>query len=468
MPTTRRAPRSCWLPMSAALLTGSVVRDAAAEEPENHHHLPPDYADLLWQMPPASGIAPEYPLAAQFVGADGSNFTSGGLGTVQYVVVHTMQGSYEGSINWFLNPDSDVSAHFCIRSDDGEITQMVNLSDRAWHVGSSNTVAVGIEHEGFVDDASWYTFAMYDESAKLARWLVDHFGLPADREHIVGHVELPNQTHTDPGGNWNWDLYMAMVNDVVGQDVVEGVVVDTSRACELVANADTWITASLASAGELGDAEKCLVTAGTAIRYVHAGPDRVGRRRLALADDTTCAITEGFAEVGAFAGFCPDESLVVAGASVTIDGGAATVADAAGAVVWSDVGAGTHDLVATADGFMQAAVAIDHAGYPGTRIVVRLDPVGSGDSTGGDPSGGGDTVDPSDGDGDSSGFGGDEGTSGAPPQVPGDPDEPALPDTFGESETGEGCGCAAGSRGGPAAPPILAGFVVLALRRRRR
>jgi N-acetyl-anhydromuramyl-L-alanine amidase AmpD len=102
-------------------------------------------------------------------------------------------------------PDSVVSTHYVMRSVDGEVTQMVLDKDRAYHVGSSNRYALGIEHEGFVDDpGKWYTWATYSSSALLTRWLTIKHDIPVDRDHIVGHVELPNQTHTDPGGGWNW------------------------------------------------------------------------------------------------------------------------------------------------------------------------------------------------------------------------------------------------------------------------
>src|SRR5688572_9507084 len=96
--------------------------------------------------PPTWGEAPDYPLAAAFISADPTNFTQGGISSYDYVVVHTMQGYYGGSISWFQNPVADVSAHYCMRSEDGEITQMVHDDDRAWHVGNSNPYAIGIEH----------------------------------------------------------------------------------------------------------------------------------------------------------------------------------------------------------------------------------------------------------------------------------------------------------------------------------
>ncbi|MET9133681.1 hypothetical protein [Streptomyces antibioticus] len=37
------------------------------------------------------------------------------------------------------------------------------------------------------------------------------YGIPVDREHIVGHVEVPGTDHTDPGEHWDWDRYMKLV-----------------------------------------------------------------------------------------------------------------------------------------------------------------------------------------------------------------------------------------------------------------
>ncbi|MBX7081534.1 MAG: N-acetylmuramoyl-L-alanine amidase [Nannocystaceae bacterium] len=450
---------------------------AAAEPPpgappEDHHERPAQYAAPGWSLPPASALAPEYPLAAQFIEADPTNYSPGGMGTVQYVVVHTMQGSYEGSINWFLNPDADVSAHFCMRSADGEITQMVQLADKAWHVGTENAVAVGIEHEGFVDDASWYTWEMYRESAKLARWLADHFGLPLDRDHIVGHVELPNQTHTDPGPNWDWPLYMALVKDVVAADTIEGAIVDGSTPCPWVATQDTWIKTTLQSADALGDDARCFVAAGTEVPYLHASGDLAGHVRVVLTDDGPCAGTavaeQGYAFAEHFSGACDPATMVPSGASVQLDGGAATATDERGGFALGGVAAGTHALSAGAPGYDAAALEVELAGYPGARVVIVLQPIpaddGGGDSGGGSE-GGGSTSDAPE---DPAGTSGGEASSGtAAPDGPG-----ALPDTFGEGpEAPAGCACTAAQGGGADPASGFAALTVVglaALRRRRR
>ncbi|CAM5259886.1 hypothetical protein SBADM41S_08153 [Streptomyces badius] len=41
-----------------------------------------------------------------------------------------------------------VSAHYVIRSSDGEVTQTVRDKATAWHARSANASSVGIEHEG--------------------------------------------------------------------------------------------------------------------------------------------------------------------------------------------------------------------------------------------------------------------------------------------------------------------------------
>lgn len=151
---------------------------------------------------------------AHWVPADPSNYSSGRSAAITTVVVHVTQGSYAGTISWFQNPSSDVSAHYVIRSSDGDVTQMVRERDTAWHARSGNPYSVGLEHEGFVDDPSWFTDAMYRSSAALTRHLADRYGIPKDRAHIVGHHEVPGNDHTDPGPHWDWDYYMQLIGGV--------------------------------------------------------------------------------------------------------------------------------------------------------------------------------------------------------------------------------------------------------------
>ncbi|MGH3756953.1 N-acetylmuramoyl-L-alanine amidase [Actinophytocola sp.] len=144
--------------------------------------------------------------------AHSANYSVGRSSAITTVVIHVTQGSYAGTISWFQNPDSQVSAHYVVRSADGEITHMVADADTAWHARSGNPYSIGIEHEGFVDDPSWFTDAMYRSSAALTTWLCDTYGIPKDRSGIVGHNEVPGNDHTDPGPHWDWDYYIQLVN----------------------------------------------------------------------------------------------------------------------------------------------------------------------------------------------------------------------------------------------------------------
>jgi N-acetylmuramoyl-L-alanine amidase-like protein/transglycosylase-like protein with SLT domain len=163
---------------------------------------------------------------------------------INYVVIHTTQGSYSGTISWFQNPASNVSSHYVIRSSDGQVTQMVREKDIAFHAGNwtYNTQSVGIEHEGFVSDPSWYTDAMYRASAALTRNICLKYGIPMTRSNIIGHNEVPGATHTDPGPNWNWTFYMQLVTQSSPWETI----VDNETSGRFTAS-DNWDFSSFSS-----------------------------------------------------------------------------------------------------------------------------------------------------------------------------------------------------------------------------
>jgi len=159
------------------------------------------------------------------------NYNSRGGTAVREVAIHTMQGSYAGSISWFQNSSAQVSAHYLIRSSDGQVTQMVRESQRAWHVGSHNSHSIGIEHEGYISNPDWYTTAMYNKSAAITRQACARYGgivctramksytsskLSDSSYDILGHQNLTDATHTDPGKYWNWSKYYGLINPSSG------------------------------------------------------------------------------------------------------------------------------------------------------------------------------------------------------------------------------------------------------------
>ncbi|MGW2691519.1 N-acetylmuramoyl-L-alanine amidase [Streptomyces sp. NPDC001296] len=140
--------------------------------------------------------------------------------SIKYIVVHDTEGQWDGVMKLIQDP-TYVSWNYTVRSTDGLIAQHVKAQDVAWHAGNwyVNAKSVGIEHEGFLaaPDA-WYTEAMYRASARLVRYLAGKYGIPLDRQHILGHDNVPGPTtstipgmHTDPGPYWDWRHYFELL-----------------------------------------------------------------------------------------------------------------------------------------------------------------------------------------------------------------------------------------------------------------
>jgi N-acetyl-anhydromuramyl-L-alanine amidase AmpD len=181
------------------------------------HTLTADYGPALWVASP--------------------NYSPGRSTSISAVTIHDTEGSYSSTISWFQNTSSQVSAHYVVRSSDGQITQMVLESNKGWHVGSENSYTIGIEHEGYAAQTGWYTNAMYTNSGalvadicnsgyginpkNLAFWpwaattYYNQSSIPKLCCCIKGHMHYPNQTHTDPGPNWNWETYYRIINSAV-------------------------------------------------------------------------------------------------------------------------------------------------------------------------------------------------------------------------------------------------------------
>jgi hypothetical protein len=99
---------------------------------------------------------------------------------------------------------------------------MVPTQDVAWQAGNwwINTHSVGIENEGFaLQGYQWYTPRLYRSLSRLTKYLADRYSVPLDREHIIGHDQVPgtfgivNQRnmHWDPGPYFDWAQFMALV-----------------------------------------------------------------------------------------------------------------------------------------------------------------------------------------------------------------------------------------------------------------
>ncbi|GAB3622601.1 hypothetical protein GCM10027418_06830 [Mariniluteicoccus endophyticus] len=191
--------------------------------------------------------AAEQATNAIWVPASTSNYTVANRpssNAIKYVVMHVTQGSYAGAISWFQNPAAQSSAHYVIRSSDGQATQMVRHKDIAWHAGSwsYNQQSIGIECEGWIDQPKWFTDAMYRSAANIVRDICKTYGIPMDRRHIVGHIEVPGATHTDPGKYFDWTKFMNMVRGTTTPPAWSQTV-DNTTAGRFSAS-DNWGTSS--------------------------------------------------------------------------------------------------------------------------------------------------------------------------------------------------------------------------------
>ena len=140
--------------------------------------------------------------------------------SVDYIVVHDTEGPWNVVMDLIQDPKY-VSWNYSLRSSDGHIAQHVRGKDAAWHAGNwyVNAKSVGLEHEGFLADPdAWYTEAMYLSSARLVKYLAAKYDIPLDRQHILGHDNVPGVTsanipgmHTDPGPYFDWQHYFTLL-----------------------------------------------------------------------------------------------------------------------------------------------------------------------------------------------------------------------------------------------------------------
>lgn len=117
----------------------------------------------------------------------------------------------------------EVSAH-CLITRDGNVRQYVSFDDRAWHAGVSeyagikgcNDYSVGIELSGA--DTLPYTEAQYRILAAVTQALLSYF--PAmqneltqfsqcDWFEVTGHEHIAPDRKTDPGPAFDWQHYLA-------------------------------------------------------------------------------------------------------------------------------------------------------------------------------------------------------------------------------------------------------------------
>src|SRR5262245_14133452 len=101
---------------------------------------------------------------------------------IDLVVLHASVGSFRSSLDWLRNPKSGVSSHYLI-SKTGDIAQLVDESEQAWHAGVSfwrgrtnlNRYSVGIEIENLTGMVGFKGQDPYPQTQiEAVSWLVQY------------------------------------------------------------------------------------------------------------------------------------------------------------------------------------------------------------------------------------------------------------------------------------------------------
>lgn len=160
-----------------------------------------------------------------------SNFRTGrALGAPRVIVIHTMQGTADGTASWFAQDhhasgQSPSSAHYGI-SKLGQVMQFVQEGDTAWHAGASetNALSIGIELEGDCYDPANFTEPMMLAAIELSHEICDRYGIPASRVTVFGHCDVLDSRpghagekggaghHVDPGKFFDWTRFLAALS----------------------------------------------------------------------------------------------------------------------------------------------------------------------------------------------------------------------------------------------------------------
>ena len=134
------------------------------------------------------------------------------------MVIHDTEGSYEGSVSWFANPKSQVSAHYVIKEDGTEATQMVHIADKAWACCYFNSRSINYEMAGFA--AKGYSSALWEASANIVAFHLHQLQIPLRWARggvgpgFCSHYDLgaSGGGHSDPTTNASvWNSFVSLV-----------------------------------------------------------------------------------------------------------------------------------------------------------------------------------------------------------------------------------------------------------------
>lgn len=123
------------------------------------------------------------------------------------IIHHTAQNSVAQTIRTFQVPHSKVSAHYVIGRD-GQVVQMLNDYDRAWHAGKSkwgsltdiNSSSIGIELDNNGRDI--FPDQQIDALIVLLDTLKHKYYIP--QLNFIGHADIAPTRKDDPNVTFPW------------------------------------------------------------------------------------------------------------------------------------------------------------------------------------------------------------------------------------------------------------------------
>ncbi|MHA3913786.1 N-acetylmuramoyl-L-alanine amidase [Halovulum sp. GXIMD14793] len=129
-------------------------------------------------------------------------------GPPDMVVLHyTAMATPEAALERLCAPEFEVSAHYLI-GEDGQLWQLVDEADRAWHAGAGqwgdvtdvNSHAIGIELANPGEDA--FEAPQMQRLEGLLADILERWSIPPER--VIGHSDMAPDRKSDPGPRFPW------------------------------------------------------------------------------------------------------------------------------------------------------------------------------------------------------------------------------------------------------------------------
>lgn len=132
---------------------------------------------------------------------------------IDMLVFHyTGRPDLKESLDWLTDPATKVSAHYLI-GEAGEVFQMVEEKNRAWHAGVSywagkkdiNSCSIGIEIQNPGHEFGYQDFPdkQIETLGSLSKEIIARHSIP--RTRVLGHSDIAPDRKQDPGEKFPWE-----------------------------------------------------------------------------------------------------------------------------------------------------------------------------------------------------------------------------------------------------------------------